>query len=391
MSVMRWSWIPLAIAGSVVAGAQGIRPPVQSSPPPVIQTHDHAGPNSAAPGAPQSTMTIWRVGAATCGGQPVGMTQAPNPLPALGWSGVTEAPLRAMFRIDATGRPLAIEREQRRFGQATADLLPALAAARFAAGATRTDCSITFTPDQLPLDQVPADIAMAYTVFPTGARAPEALWRRIRPADTTCFDPTPALLNRAFPDFTAIAGQPGRPLWTMIGYDIDTDGKPVRVRTLEGSRSAALDAASRRAVEQSRFVKGARRGCVYPYWKIADPMPAPETPARETMPAQPEACNALGEWTRAPRLTYPNDYRRRGIEGWAIVSYDVAPWGALGNMKVLMAEPTSDFGDAAKSMFTGLSRKPSETGASGCMERVRYVMGAPGTSPPADEGPLPLY
>jgi hypothetical protein len=56
-----------------------------------------------------------------------------------------------------------------------------------------------------------------------------------------------------------------------------------------------------------------------------------------------------------------------------------------------MAEPTSDFGDAARSMFTGLSRTPSKTGASGCMERVRYVMGAPGTSSPADEGPVPLY
>ena len=393
MSVTRWSWVPLGIAGSVVAGAQGIKPSVPPSPPPVMQsqTPDYPGIHAAVPGAAQSTMTIWRAGSAMCGEQPVVVTQAPNPLPTLSWGGMKQAPVRVMFRIDTTGRPLGIAREEQRFGQSTGDLLPALAAARFATGMIRNDCSIAFTPDQVPLDEVPAEIAMAYTVFPTGARAPEALWRRIRPTDTTCFDPTPALLNRAFPDFTTIAGKPGQPLWSMVGYDIDADGKPVRVHSLAGSRSPLLDAASRQAVEQSRFGKGARRGCLYPYWKIADPMAAPEPPARGSMPAQPAACQTLGEWTRAPRLIYPNDYRRRGIEGWAIVSYDVAPWGALGNVKVLDAEPTSDFGEAAKTMFMGLSRKPSETGASGCMDRVRYVMGTPGRPLPAEEAPTPLY
>ncbi|MEN2786275.1 hypothetical protein ABC969_07570 [Sphingomonas qilianensis] len=55
------------------------------------------------------------------------------------------------------------------------------------------------------------DLAIAYTVFPTAGRPPEALWRRIRPADTTCFEPTPALLNRAYPDFAVIMGEEGRP------------------------------------------------------------------------------------------------------------------------------------------------------------------------------------
>jgi TonB family protein len=343
------------------------------------------------PGPPQPTLTIWRAGTTRCGGEPVAATQGPSPLPTLGWSGTRDAPLRATFRIDATGRPLGIHREARRFGQDMGDMLPALAAARFATGVARNACSIVFTPDQLPVDDVPLAIAMAYTLFPTGSPAPEGLWRRIRPADTSCFEPAPAQLNRAYPDFTTIAGQRGRPLWSMVGYDIDADGKPVRIHTVSGSRSNALDAASRRAVKQSRFGKGARHGCLYPYWRIADPLPAPEPPARESMPAQPEACKALGAWVRAPRLVYPDEYRRRGIEGWAILSYDVAPWGALGNIKVIAAEPTADFGEAALNMFTGLSRNPSGTGASGCVERVRYVMGKPGMSLPAETGPSPLY
>ena len=207
MSVARWSWLPLGIAGSVVAGPQEIRATVTPSSPPVVQmqAYDHAGADGEVPTAPQPTMTIWRAGEAMCGGQPVASVRAAKPLPALSWGGVQKTPVRVAFRIDASGRPLGIRRGVRRYG-AIADVLPALAAAKFTAGAVQSDCVIAFTPDQLPLDQVPADMAMAYTVFPTGPRAPEALWRRIHPADATCFQSAPALLNRAYPDFSMVKG-----------------------------------------------------------------------------------------------------------------------------------------------------------------------------------------
>jgi len=390
MSMIRWSWLLLGIAASMAANAQGIKPAVVSPGPHPVRMQALGARPGMAPIAPQQTMTVWRAGAATCGAEPVPPMRAPNPLPSLSWGTASEAPLRFAFRIDERGRPLGVRQLERRYVASAGDVAPALASALFAPGRPREGCTIDFTAERMQLDQVPVGLAMAYTVFPTAGRPPAALWQRIRPADATCYEPTPALLNRAYPDFTAIDGEEGRPLWSMTGYDIDAGGRPVHVRTVDGSRSALLDAAARRAVEQSRFGKGARHGCLYPYWKIADPMAAPEPPSRDSAAAQSEACKALGEWVRAPRLSYPDNYRRRGIEGWAIVAYDVAPWGALGNVRVIASEPTSDFGDAATAMFAGLSRKPSEAGASGCVERVRYVMAKPGTSRPSED-PATLY
>lgn len=394
MVVTRLALAASVLGGSTMAWAQLAPPPPPTppAPPPVVTvTHDHAPP-SAVPPAPSMTMVTWSVSEARCAAGPVASLRAPNPLPVLGWgSAAADKPVAMTFAIEASGRPLSIARAEKGWSADAGDLMPALAAARFAPGAARSGCSITFTPVRQPLDQVPVELAMAYSVFPTGYQRSEALWDRIRPAGSTCFKPAPQLLNRAFPDFTALPGEQGRPLWSMVAYDIDAGGKPVKVRTVSGSRSAALDAASRKAVEQSRFGKGARQGCLYPYWKIADPLPAPDAPPRENFPAQPAACSALGAWVRRPVLRYPDNYRRRGVEGWAVLSYDVAPWGAIGNVTVLRAEPTSDFGDAGRSVLSMATRPASTAGASGCIERVRYVMGKPGEAPKEDVGPTPLY
>ncbi|MEN2786276.1 TonB family protein [Sphingomonas qilianensis] len=120
-------------------------------------------------------------------------------------------------------------------------------------------------------------------------------------------------------------------------------------------------------------------------------IPAPELPSSDKSSVQPDACKALGEWARELRLTYPANYRRRGIEGGAVVSYDVAPWGAVGNLKVVASEPTSDFGEAATAMLAGAARTSSAIGASGCIDRVRHVMGKPRASLPAEDWPQALH
>lgn len=391
MGLVRWSSTSHLLAGSTIAGAQYVMPPVAQSatPPTQIQTHTHAGPRGGLPTSAQRPMTIWRAGPVTCNAEAVASSRAPNPLPALSGGAANDISLTLTFRIDASGRPLSIRRPDRRYVAGANDLMPSLAAATFAAGRARDGCSITFDAVRLPFEQVPVGLAMAYTLFPTSGGPPEELWRRVRPPNSTCQEPPPALLNRAFPDFTSIQSKRGRPTWSMVGCNIDPAGKPINAHTVAGSRSPALDAAAIRAVASSRFAKGARQGCLYPYWKIADPLPAPELPAREV--ASADACKQLGQWVRAPRLIYPDDYRHRGVEGWAIVSYDVAPWGALGNIKVIGSEPTSAFGEAAMSMFLGLARTSSDTGASGCVDRVRYVMGKPGMPPLDDQNVQSLY
>ena len=71
---------------------------------------------------------------------------------------------------------------------------------------------------------------------------------------------------------------------------------------------------------------------------------------------------------------YPENFRRRGIEGWAVIAFDLAPWGAVGNAKVVAAEPAAEFGEAAQRIVLGSAAASSKKGYSNCVVRVRYAM-----------------
>jgi TonB family protein len=175
----------------------------------------------------------------------------------------------------------------------------------------------------------------------------------------------------------------------MSGFDIDRHGRPIHVRTLAGSGAVALDAASRAATTRSRLAPGAHHGCLWPYWKAAATLPAPPVPEEDSVRPQDATCPREHGWARAPVLRYPEPYRRRSIEGWAMVTYDVAPWGETGNVKVLASEPTAEFGEAAKAMIRAATLPTSRAGYVGCVDRVRYVVGKPGV-PVAEVPPPPL-
>jgi TonB family protein len=80
-------------------------------------------------------------------------------------------------------------------------------------------------------------------------------------------------------------------------------------------------------------------------------------------------------------LVFPENFRRRSIEGWAVIRYDVAPWGQTGNVRVAEAQPAAGFGDAARSIVQLSTRRPSAYGYTGCLELVRFVL------PPRDARP----
>ncbi|RDE05366.1 TonB family protein [Sphingomonas aracearum] len=396
--LLGWS----SVAFSSLAVAQSTPPPpVPPAPTPVAPAPSPiaAAPSAGPPPAPHilpryppalPALAIWRAGAVHCGGNPVAAVRAPNPLPAFSWTTQSNSkPVRFTFRVDAGGRPLGIKAAPDALLYEAPDLAPALAASRFAPAA-RQDCTVQFDVTRQPIAEAPVELAMAYTVFPTNSVRLPAIWDRVRPEGATCTKTRLQVLNRAFPDFRSLPGEQGRPLWSMVAFDIDRSGKPVNVRTAAGSRSTPLDAASRRAVSQSRFGREARTGCLYPYWKVADPMPAPEMPARDMFPTNSPVCEAVAPGVRPPRLAYPDNYRRRGIEGWAVISYDVAPWGAIGNAKVLAAEPSEDFGRAGISTVQSMQKAASTVGASGCIDRVRFVMHQPGEPVPI-EPDAPIY
>ncbi len=178
------------------------------------------------------------------------------------------------------------------------------------------------------------------------------------------------MLLRAYPDWRGIDGTPGERGWWLGGFDLDPRGRPVRIETLASSGDPALDAAGRKALAASRHVAGRRTGCIYPYRQKAARLPAPPPPDSASFAAAPD-CPA-GAWARAPRLTYPDAWNRRSIEGWAVVQYDVAPWGEVGNVRAIASEPADAFGQQAEAVVRSARRAPSARGASGCIERVSF-------------------
>jgi len=200
-------------------------------------------------------------------------------------------------------------------------------------------------------------------------------WQRVRPNARDCLaTPQPSPLLRAYPDFDRISATPGVRDWTMIGYDLDRHGRPGGAKAIFSSGNAALDAAGAKAVRASRFAGGARSGCFYPYWRAPKPIAAPPTPDKAALTPANAQCAGDDRWATPPALIYPQAYNRRSIEGWAVIGFDVAPWGEPGNLHVLASEPAAAFGEQAMQMLHGARKAASPTGRSGCVELVRFVI-----------------
>lgn len=249
------------------------------TPPPVVVPIPP--PPAASPNRAEPQLVTWSAGPILCAGQPIAPTLPPRPLPSAGASLAGrsgESVVRLAFSIDARGRPLGITSPSGFHTVDTSDLGPALAASRFAAGASRTDCAVWFTPTRMPFAAADVAEVMGFTVLPTGSRPIRAAWDRVQPAGTTCLAPQPQALNRAFPEFRKIPQAPGTFSWTMVGFDVDAKGEPVNVRRVAGTGNAVLDRESVAAVERSRFEEAARQGCLYPYWRRGDNLTAPDSP-----------------------------------------------------------------------------------------------------------------
>lgn len=330
-------------------------------------------------------LLAWAPGTVRCGGQVIGAPAMPRPALVMGFPPQGTAARRAYrFRIDAEGRALSIVQDgAASWASGNDDAGAALAAARFPAGPARSDCAIDFTVTATPLDSAPVSDLMAYSILPRTGRLPAAAWKRIAPAGSTCMEaPRPAPLNRAFPDFDALPASPGARDWAMVGYDLDAKGRPRNARVVEGTGNRALDDASVRAVRQSRFTGGARTGCLYPYWRAAGPLAAPASPDPASLRPEGSNCPAGRPWADAPRLVYPAAYRQRAVEGWAAIAYDVAPWGEIGNPRIVASEPAAAFGEQAMQIIRSARKQPSPNGATGCVDMVRFVM--TGKDAPAD-------
>lgn len=325
-------------------------------------------------------MLAWQPGEVRCDGEAIGGTAL---RPAVEIAFVDPQRVRAVsyrFGIDAAGRTHSIARDPGELSPVGQDIGPALAASRFAAGAKRENCLIEYVPKFDALANVPIADLIAYSIHPAGPRLPKEGWDRIGAVGNCRDKPRPAPLLSGHPEFLKLKATPGARDWSLVGYDTDAAGRPINVRIAQGTGNDELDAAAVEAIRVSRFTGGARTGCLYPYWRSAGRLPAPGKPAEDLMRPANAACPAKVEWATRPTTYYPPAYRKRAIEGWAVIAFDTAPWGEVGNVRVLEAQPSADFGQQAMTIVRSGRAAPSAQGASGCVETVKFMMPADDTA-----------
>ncbi len=332
---------------------------------------------------PEQALIVSTAGQVRCAGRVVPVVSMPRSMPRLGWTrdGTTHPNVLYRFGIDETGRTLSIAQHPSPVAYRADDLAPTLAATRFAPGPARADCTVEFTRTTVPLMAAAPDDLIAYSLSSIDGRLPRAVYPRMFGPGSDCVGaPYPGVLMRAYPDFTRLPMKPGVPGWSMVEFDITARGRPVRARTVAGTGEPAFDRASLKAVQASRFTDGARIGCRYPYRQRPGILTAPQMPPP---PAERTDSRCPVAWAKPPVLRYPPAYNRRSIEGWAIVAFDVAPWGETGNVRVVASQPTADFGTQAASLVRD-ARKVASQGGTGCTERVRFRI-RPRSEPEAPE------
>ncbi len=337
-------------------------------PPPTIDAQKPPGPR----------FVVLRPGTPRCADGPALITRREPvlPGPAVPYGDQQPQAYRLRFTIDSGGRPLDISAD----GNVepgwvdTSDVVPAFTTWRFAPRAARRGCTIAFTVDSRTADNADLSDVYRYLALPhENGWIDSAIFERAKPAGSTCFDPYPNFLVNVWPDWDGIAQPPGTMSANFIGFDIDGHGRPRDVRFLASGENTELDRQSLAALRRSRFVAGAKTGCTYNYHRTAtQPLAAPPMPLGDTPP-----CGAEKNWTIPPASTYPAEFRRRHIEGWAIMRFDVAPWGEIGNISVVQAQPAEAFGKQAITVLRSARLAPSFRGYTGCTQHVRFRMPAP--------------
>lgn len=280
------------------------------------------------------------------------------------------------FVISPTGRPMTIRPATgadllRLASSADAETQAALASWTFPARA-RTECRLSVTYEAVPLASAgPENLARFYgAARPSGAlRA--AVERGLRRSGDDC-DRPPALRTLAYPDFATDRPRPGARSWSALRWNVTEGGATASVETIGSSGDHALDAEGRRAIGETTYRSGPRTGCLYNYWRIGPRLPAP--PVNRDLPDDPlEDCpEGLAGRFRPGPLVFPPAFMAVGIEGWATIRFDVAPWGQIGNVAVVEAEPAAAFGEQALRIVGSSRVEPGFEAGVRCIVPIRF-------------------
>jgi TonB family protein len=341
----------------------------------------------ALPSEPRTDIVSFMAGDVACADGPVATDGMVKPFAAVSTrydaaTGASIAPTyRLSFAIDAQGRAHTIRREpvapSSWFADAS-DLAPALAASHFPPGRPRSGCSVRFAVSATPVETaaMPALYELASRPDTTGY-AP-ALFERVRPAGSNCPRAPGEYRRLNMPSFETLPRSAER-AWVFLAFDVNEAGKPRNVHILGTSGNPALDRAGRDALLANRYAPGAGyRGCTYHFFlNGTSDRPAPElgpdaavdTGDQPGCVVDPKSIPGLLDGS-----AYPRPFWRRRIEGVAVIGYDTAPWGAVGNVRLLASEPDESFGDVARTALLNARVTGSDSGRRGCVQRVRFKL-----------------
>lgn len=91
--------------------------------------------------------------------------------------------------------------------------------------------------------------------------------------------------------------------------------------------------------------------------------------------AAPALAQEDRERTSVEAPEYPRGAERRGIEGYAVVEYTVAPDGTVANATVVEASPEGVFDRAVLRAIEGWSYAPAAAATEGMQQRFDFNLG----------------
>lgn len=369
-----WNHLALTIGAPILVGSA-------PSTPPIVTVHS---PDVERAGGLH--LARWEAGEIMCSGGisfPGTVIKATIPT-RMSYRQTVSEPATFGFTLGSDGRALSIGlAEQGRRASRMADIAPAIASSTFPALETQQQCTVTFTETAVPFDEAELRDLVMLRAHNRNARIPSETWARFAPGDCRV-SPRPRALTRSYPDFRTLPRRAGERHWVFLSYDTDAQGHTINTAIRGSSESAALNDEGLRAVQQSQYTNGNRTGCVRYFWTGAGDVEAPSSPPLDSYGTEPDGCDAEAKWAKEPRLTYPNNFRRRAIDGWVVLRYDVAPWGEVGNIEVLEAQPADAFGTAAQKMLSTGRYVEQDAGLKGCITRVMYRLPNRGAQPELD-------
>jgi len=287
------------------------------------------------------------------------------------------------FSVDAEGRPRDIRRGGSSPSFVDADaVIAALAGWRFEAGSPTSGCRVSIPTRREPIAR--ASRAVLFEIIAFERRNTPSLVRETVSKAGDC-GTAPRRLPKtiAYPDLRRFNDRDLNPAWAAVIYDIDADGTPLNVRVESQGGDPALADVAAAAIAQSRFLPGKPVQACYGTF-AAEPRETPPPPRPKDLAKLADGdgptnnCPVTKAQLNLPAFkNYPRAYAARKVAGWAYLSFDVAPWGQIGNIQVLDSQPSAAFGQAAQSLLWSARPKPPAEGYRGCVVPVIYAIPEP--------------